>query len=78
MKMADLLDDIFESEAMLNLLDIIVNKRIQASRDMCVEERKRLDDLKNQRELESQEEQDWVCLVQDIAALDRVIDYYGG
>ena len=76
--MIELLGDALETEAAHNLVDYIVLSKLKASRDMCVIERQRLDKIKEDRGLLLHQEEDWQCLVQDIQALNRVIDCYGG
>ena len=78
MKMIDLLGDVLESEAMHDLLDHVVLGKLRSSLDNCAVERQRLDKIKANRELLPHEEEDWNCVVQDIHALNRVIDLYGG
>lgn len=78
MKMIDLFGDVLESEAMHDLLDHVVLGKLRSSLDTCVAERERLDNIKTNRELLPHEEEDWNCVVQDIHALARVIDLYGG
>ena len=78
MKMIDLLGDVLETEAMHDLLDHVVLGKLKSSLDSCIIERERLDNIKKNRKLFDHEEADWECLVQDIHALNRVIDYYGG
>jgi hypothetical protein len=76
--MIELLGDALETEAAHNLLDHIVLGKLKASRDMCVEDRDRLNRRKLDRDLTPREFNDWESLVFDIHALNRVIDYYGG
>ena len=78
MKMIDLLGDVLESEAMHDLIDHVMLGKLRLSLDNCIIERERLDNIKANRELSLLEEDDWECLVQDIHALNRVIDLYGG
>lgn len=63
-----------KTEAMHDLLDAVVVERLKESRDICIEERNRLDKFENRK---PHQEEDWQELVQDIHALDRVINYYG-
>ncbi len=77
MKIIELLGNALESEAMHDLLDHVVLGKLRSSLDNCVVERERLDNIKANRELKPHEEEDWNCVVQDIHALNRVIDYYG-
>ena len=64
-----------KTEAMHDLLDTVVVERLKESRDICIEERKRLDNIEDRK---PHQEEDWQELVQDIHALDRIINYYGG
>lgn len=77
MKIIELLGNALESEAMHDLLDHVVLGKLKESRDLFIKERKRLDFARTIRELKPHEEEDWECLVQDIHALNRVIDLYG-
>ena len=76
--MINLLESALESEAMHDLLDHIMLSKLKSSLDNCIIERQRLDKIKEDRGLYLHEEEDWECLVQDIHALNRVIDLYGG
>lgn len=67
----------FDSEAGEDLLENIVVFRLKESRDLFIKERERLDNIKVNRELKPHEEEDWTSLVQDIAALNRVLEIYG-
>ena len=51
---------------------------LQSSRDTCIEIREELDFKVGTGNATEAQTEDWECLVQDIAALNRVIDYYGG
>ena len=64
-----------KTEAMHDLLDAVVVERLKESRDICIEERERLDTIEDRK---PHQEEDWQELVQDIHALDRIINYYGG
>ena len=78
MKVIELLGNALESEAMHDLIDHVMLGKLRLSLDNCIIERERLDNIKANRELSLLEEDDWECLVQDIHALNRVIDLYGG
>jgi len=78
MKVIELLGNALESEAMHDLIDHVMLGKLRSSLDSCIIERERLDNIKANRELSLLEEDDWECLVQDIHALNRVIDLYGG
>lgn len=73
--MNKLIDNLMKTEAMHDLLDAVVVERLKESRDICIEERERLDTIEDRK---PHQEEDWQELVQDIHALDRIINYYGG
>ena len=62
----------------LDRIDEVVLVRLRSSRETCVEMRLLLDADRGTDHLTDVEMEDWQSLVLDIAALDRVIDYYGG
>ena len=76
MKVIDLLAKTLEHEAVWELIDRLVIERLKESRNLCIVERNRLTDIRNTRDLRRHEEDDFICVVLDIQALDRVIDYY--
>jgi hypothetical protein len=76
MKVIDLLAKTLEHEAVWELIDHLVIERLKETRDMCEKERDRLISIHNTRGLRKHEEDDWYCVVLDIQALQRVIDYY--
>lgn len=79
MDVKETLTDVLQTNAAVEIMNEIVLHALQNSRDTCVLMRELLEakrDLKGQ--WSGPEEQDWESLVLDIAALDRVIDYYGG
>jgi len=78
MKVIELLGNALESEAMHDLIDHVMLGKLRSSLDSCIIERERLDNIKANRELSLLEEDDLECLAQDIHALNRVIDLYGG
>jgi hypothetical protein len=51
---------------------------LKSSRELCIEMRELLDANRSVDHLTDVEMEDWTCLVLDIAALGRVIEYYGG
>lgn len=73
----DIFTKALESEAAQDLLDQIVMLRIKKSRDMCIEMREKLDKKRVIRELHYHEEADWNEFVLDIAAFNRILEYYG-
>lgn len=77
MKPLELVMKAFDTEAGEDLLDNIMVLRMKQSRDVFIKERERLDSIKANRELNLGEEEDWESLVQDIVALNRVMEIYG-
>ena len=73
--MNKLIENLMKSPEMHELLDAVVAERLKESRDLCIEERERLDKISDHK---PHQEEDWQDLVQDIHALNRVINYYGG
>ena len=73
--MNKLFENLMRSPAMYDLMDAVVVERLKESRDICIEQRERLDKIKDR---EPYQEEDWQDMVQDIQALDRLINYYGG
>lgn len=78
MKVSDVLANVLQTNAAVELMNELVLATLISSRNISVSERDRLDAIKAYRELKPHEEEDWACLVQDIQAINRVIDYYGG
>lgn len=65
--------------AAVEITNEIVLAILQSSRDTCIEMRELLEAKRDRKGLWSTPEaDDWESLVLDIAALNRVIDYYGG
>lgn len=73
--MNKLFENLMKTEAMHDLLDAVVVERLKESKIICIEERDKLDKLKNR---EPYQEEGLQELIQDIHALDRIINYYGG
>jgi len=73
--MNKLFENLMRSPAMYDLMDAVVVERLKESRDICIEQREGLDKIKDR---EPYQEEDWQDMVQDIHALDRLINYYGG
>lgn len=70
---------ILQTDAALEIMSEVVMHTLQISRDTCVEMREQIEAKRDRKGLWSTaEEKDWESLVQDIAALNHVIDYYGG
>ena len=73
--MNKLIENLMKSPAMHDLMDVVVVERLKESRGICIEQREQLDKIDNRKPFQ---EEDWQSLVQDIHALDRIIEYYGG
>ena len=78
MDVKETLTDVLQTNAAVEIMNEIVLHALQSSRDTCVEMREKLDGDRDTDHLSVREMKDWGSLVLDIAALDRVIDYYGG
>ena len=78
MNVKEVMSNVLQTSAAVEIMNELVVATLASSRKMLVLERKRLDKIKESRGLYLHEEEDWEALVQDIVALDRVIDYYGG
>ena len=77
MKPLELVMKAFDTDAGDDLIENIVVLYLKESRDLFVKDRERLDKIKTERGLQLHEEKDWEFLVQDIHALNRVLDLYG-
>ena len=77
MKPLELVMKAFDTAAGDDLLENIVALRLKESRDLFIKERERLDGNCGTDHLTDMEMKDWECLVQDIAALNRVLEIYG-
>ena len=78
MNIQEVMTNVLQTSAAVEIMNELVVATLASSRETLVLERKRLDKIKESRSLYLHEEEDWEALVQDIVALDRVIDYYGG
>ena len=79
MDVKDVMKGVMQSNAAVELMNEIVLSALASSRDTCVEMRELIEAKRDRNGLWSTPEaEDWESLVQDIAALNRVIDYYGG
>ena len=79
MDVKETLTDVLQTNAAVEIMNEIVLHALQNSRDTCVLMRELLEAKRDRKgQWSGPEEQDWESLVLDIAALDRVIDYYGG
>ncbi len=78
MDVKETLTGVLQTNAAVEIMNEIVLHALQSSRDTCVEMRLLLDGARSTDHLTDLEMEDWTSLVLDIAALNRVIDYYGG
>ena len=78
MNVNDILNNVLQTSAAVEITNEIVLLALQSSRDTCTELRKELDFKVGTGDATESETKDWEELVQDMAALNRVIDYYGG
>jgi len=70
--------NVMGTQSALELMNELVLATLQSSRESCIEVRERLDAKRSTGKLTDIAMEDWQMVVLDIAALDRVIDYYGG
>ena len=79
MNVPDILKNALQTSAAVEIMNEVVLATLNSSRETCIEMRELLEAKRDRKgRWSSSEEQDWASLVLDIAALDRVIDYYGG
>jgi hypothetical protein len=78
MDVKETLTDVLQTNAAVEIMNEIVLHALQSSRDTCVEMREEIDFAVSTGNATEAQMKDWESLVQDIAALNRVIDYYGG
>ena len=71
-----MIDKILKSQALDDLLDIVLEERLKQTRQICIQTRDNLNALSAQRPLTDIEQDDWQSTVQDIFALDRVLDLF--
>jgi hypothetical protein len=78
MDVKNIMLSVLQSNAAVELMDKMAVAALQSSRDICVELREELDFKVGTGNATEDQMKDWESLVQDIAALNRVIDYYKG
>jgi hypothetical protein len=78
MDVKETLMNVLQTSAAVEIMNEVVLATLKRSRDTCAEMRLLLDGDRGTDHLTDLQMEDWTSLVQDIAALDRVIDYYGG
>ncbi len=79
MDVKETLTGVLQTNAAIEIMNEIVLHSLQSSRDTCAEMLEQIEAKRDRKGLwSSAEAQDWESLVEDIGALNRVIDYYGG
>ena len=78
MDVKDIMLSVLQSNAAVEAINEVVLAALQSSRDTCTELREELDFKVGTGNATEAQMKDWESLVQDIVALNRVIDYYGG
>lgn len=79
MNVLEALTNVLQTSAAVEVMNEVVLATLKSSRETCIEMRELLEAKRDSKgQWSGPEEEDWTCLVHDIAALDRVIDYYGG
>lgn len=79
MDVSDVLKNVLQTHSAVEIMNEIVLAALKSSRDTCIEMRELLEAKRDRKGMWSTAEaEDWESLVLDIAALNRVIDYYGG
>lgn len=79
MNVSDVVNNVMGTSAAVEIMNELVLATLKSSREACVEMRMLLEAKRDKSgHLTDAEVIDWECLVLDIAALDRAIDYYGG
>ena len=78
MNVPDIIRNALQTSAAVEVMNEVVLATLQSSRETCAEMRLLLDGDRGTDHLTDTQMEDWQSLVLDIAALDRVIDYYGG
>ena len=78
MDVENIVKNVMGTSAAVEVMNEIVLAALISSRETCIEMREHLDANRSVDHLTDAEVEDWTTIVLDIAALDRVIDYYGG
>jgi len=78
MDVENVVKNVMGTSAAVEIMNEIVLATLISSRETCIEMRECLDANRSIDHLTDPEMEDWQMIVLDIAALDRVIDYYGG
>jgi hypothetical protein len=79
MNVLETLTNVLQTSAAVEIMNEVVLVTLNNSRETCVEMRELLEAKRDRRGYGlPSEAEDWATIVLDIAALDRVIDFYGG
>jgi hypothetical protein len=79
MDVSDVMKNVMGTSAAVEFMNELVLATLKSSRETCIEMRELLEKQREKHgSFSDNEEEDWQMIVLDIAALDRVIDYYGG
>ena len=79
MDVKNIMLSVMQSNAAVEAINEVVLAALKSSRDICVEMREQVEAKRDSKgEWSGPEAEDWASLVQDIVALNRVINYYGG
>jgi len=78
MNALETLTNVLQTSAAVEIMNEVVLATLKSSRDTCIEMCERLEAKRDVGHWTDAESMDWGMLVLDIAALDHVIDYYGG
>ena len=78
MDVENVVKNVMGTSAAVEVMNEIVLATLISSRETCIEMREYLDANRSIDHLTDAEMEDWQMIVLDIAALNRVIDYYGG
>lgn len=72
------LSDVLQSNAAVEIMNELVAATLKSSRECLFVELKRFSDIKKERPLSYIERDDEETIKEDIEAINRTIDYYGG
>lgn len=78
MKVIELFSKALEHESMWQLIDHLTVERLKESRELLMEDLHGLAKISDIRGLEPHQQTDWNDNVVLVAAMDRLIEYYGG
>ena len=78
MNVQEVMTNVLQTSAAVEIMNELVLATLISSRETCMKMREQLDGDRGTDHLTELQMKDWESLVLDIAALNRVIDYYGG